>query len=92
MPRFDKEATEALFLDPSQPLKWSPCPFCGETLVIGYRKDRPAGTTLTLAHTGIKLPDGSTASACEPFDRISRDARVLALLKSAGARFQDAVG
>lgn len=93
MPRFDDKTLESLYFDPSQPLKWSRCPFCPEpgALVIGYRKDRPQGSGLTLAHTGVQAPDGTTASACPGFDRIAHDTRVLDLLKAAGARFRDAV-
>jgi hypothetical protein len=56
MPRFSDEVLKEFPIDPKRELYWLDCPWCGGTILWGYRKDRPeargmAGTTIV--HTNL---------------------------------------
>lgn len=93
MPRFSDAELERFFLDPRQPCTWAICPFCGGTMVMGYRKDRAAGASLVLAHTAVRHADGA-ATACEKWDAHQGPliGAFVKLLRAASVRFRPLVG
>lgn len=80
---FTDEQLEAFFLDVRRPFAWAVCPFCGETLAMGYRK---GGGNLAVCHSALRAPDGTHVSGCERFRMVAQrnPAEFLVLAKRAG--------
>jgi predicted RNA-binding Zn-ribbon protein involved in translation (DUF1610 family) len=88
----DRPITGAMLLnvgiDPSRTVTHARCPWCGSKLLWGYRKDRPQGTAMTIAHEAYADPvTGESTSGCETFQAVSHTSDFLRLLSSAGVRF-----
>lgn len=80
---------ESMQIDPREPAAIARCPWCGQAVVLGVRKDT---RNVMLAHAGARDPTDPSGtryvSGCDPFvDALGKD-DVIKRIYSAGARFQ----
>jgi hypothetical protein len=87
--RFTDAELASFSIDPQEPAGLARCPWCGQDIVLGVRKDT---RNVSLAHAGHRDPTDLTGtryvSGCDPFlDALGHD-DVIKRLYNAGARFQ----
>jgi hypothetical protein len=90
--RFTEAELETLQIDPHEPAGLARCPWCGQDIVLGVRKD---SRNVTLAHAGHRDPTDPTGlrwiSGCAPFVEALGYDDVIRRLVDAGARFEKLV-
>jgi uncharacterized C2H2 Zn-finger protein len=91
--RFTEAELEALQIDPRESAGLARCPWCGQDIIIGVRKDT---RNVTLAHGGHRDPTDASGTrfitGCDPFVDALKQDDVLARLYNAGARFRKLLG
>lgn len=90
--RFTEAELDTMQIDPKEPAGLARCPWCGQDIVLGVRKD---SRNVSLAHAGHRDPTDASGtrfiSGCNPFvEALSHD-DVIQRLVNAGARFQKLV-
>jgi hypothetical protein len=89
MARFSDEELQAFFINPERPASWGVCPFCGGTIVLGFRKDNG---NQTLAHSALPDPTqpGQHLTGCTEWREVAQInmGNFLRLLMGHSFRFQ----
>jgi hypothetical protein len=87
--RFSDAELESFSIDPREPAGLARCPWCGQDIVLGVRKDT---RNVSLVHAGHQDPTDPTntrfVTGCEQFARVVRLPDVMQQLHNAGTRFQ----
>jgi hypothetical protein len=90
--RFTDAELESFQIDPREPAGLARCPWCGQDIVLGVRKDT---RNVSLAHAGHRDPTDATGtrfiSGCDPFVHALGQPDVIRRLMAAGARFEKLV-
>lgn len=89
----DDAALERFYLDAKRPAVQGVCPFCGGTIVMGFRKDT---ANLSLGHSAVDDPlhPGFPFAGCVRYVELvssGQPQEFLRLLKGQGFRFQPLV-
>jgi hypothetical protein len=90
--RFTQAELETLSIDPRESAGIARCPWCGQDIIIGVRKDTG---NITLAHAGHRDPTDPTGtryiSGCDAFMEALQHDDVIRRIYNAGGRFQKLV-
>ena len=91
--KLDDPSLERFHLDHKRPAVQGVCPFCGGTIVMGFRKDN---ANLSLGHSAVDDPlhPGFPFAGCVRYVELvssGQPQEFLRLLKGAGFKFQPLV-
>lgn len=86
--RFTEAELESFSIDPREPAGLATCPWCGQDIVLGVRKDT---RNVTIAHSAHKDPTDPSGtrfiSGCDPFVAALSRPDVVGFLHRSGCRF-----